>query len=438
MNFEDYKKLLKEFVGFRSISTDQRYKAEVDATAGWLCDLIQKNGIDAKEITEYDNNIVLAKFVQSNKAKTVLIYGHYDVQPASIQEGWDFDPFVLNEKNKKLYARGVVDNKGQILIHLFTVFELIKLGQLNYNVIFLIEGNEETGSTSLERFINDYKNELQCDFVLFSDGELTMKHPVIETGFRGIVNIVLKVMTSSKDNHSGLFGGSIPNAAHVLSALISKMYDEEGSLNLPGINNSVDHISSDLLEDIQKIPFDESTFLKNTGAKSKLKPNTNFYLQNGYLTCAEVTTLTSGYQGEGFRNAIPGSALAKINFRISPKHTSRQILSSFEKFVKNNIPQYAKYSIQLSEAIEPILLNTDNEFVRKVKQIASQVYEKDCYFKFCGAIVPVAGLFQSILQVPVVSLGLGNEDCNMHGVHENFDVDLIKKGLRLSQAVLSK
>jgi acetylornithine deacetylase/succinyl-diaminopimelate desuccinylase-like protein len=438
MNYENYKSLLKEFVSFKSISTDENYKSDVAAVAKWLYDLMSRFGLDVKLVSGYGNDIVLGKYVVSPDANTVLIYGHYDVQPASKEEGWKKDPFELYEDDNKLYARGVVDNKGQILIHLFTVIELIQKSQLRYNVVFMIEGNEETGSPLLDKFVQDYVNELKCDFVFFSDGELTMSHPVIETGFRGIVNVILKITTSQKDNHSGLYGGTIPNAAHVLSRLIADMHDDNGVLMLPGLDNTVEGIDKRLVKDSESIPFDEDTFLRNTGAKVRFNNKMNFYLQNGYLTSAEVTTLSAGYLGEGFRNAIPGTAIAKINFRISPKHSSQEVLNAFENYLQSHMPSYADYSLEFSEACEPILIDVNNAYASELKSIAHQVYGKDCYFKLCGAIVPVAGTFQSILKVPVISLGLGNEDCNMHGVNENYDIELIKKGLYLSNKFLSR
>lgn len=435
---ENYLKLLNEFVSYKSISTDQNYKDEVYKTALWLKNLFLSKNFEVDLIEGYDNPIVIAKYNVSNDLDTVLIYGHYDVQPASKEDGWVNDPFDLKVDNNKAYARGVVDNKGQVLLHIYSIFNLIEKGLLRYNVIFMIEGNEETGSPLLHKFVQNYSNNLKANFVFFSDGELTMGYPTIESGFRGILNVTLKIITSSKDNHSGLYGGSIPNASLVLSQLISKMYDANYVLNLPGLNNTLENADPKILQDVSLIPFDESLFLSNTGVATRLNKNLNFYLQTGYLTSAEITTLNSGYLGVGYRNAIPGSAMAKINFRISPNHTTSQVISSFKKFLENNIPSYAKFELDLSEAIEPISINLNNKYVFDAKNIASQVYNKDCYFKLCGAIVPIAGLFQDILNIPVISLGLGNEDCNMHGVNENFDLNLLQKGLEFSNRFFSK
>lgn len=442
MELNNYIDLLRKFVSFKSISTDPSYVNEINKTASWLKELFDSNGFQTYVIEGYDNPIVVAKYIVGNSFDTALIYGHYDVQPADKSEGWLNDPFELFEKDKKLYARGVADNKGQILVHIFSLFELIKSSKLNYNVIFLIEGSEESGSTSLDKFIEDHKDLLKCDFIFFSDGELNMEHPVIETGFRGIVNVTIKITTATKDNHSGLYGGSVPNAALILAKLISSMYDENMILSLGGrLNNSWEGVSIDLLKDAQELPFDEGAFLVNTGAISRLNntlsDSSNFYMQV-FSTVAEVTSLQAGYQGVGYRNAIPGSALAKINFRISPRHTVSEILDAFKSFLEENVPKkYARYELEVSESAEPILIDVNNVYARKIKDLASSIYERKCFLKFCGAIVPVAGLFQRILGRPVVSLGLCNEDCNMHGVNENFDVDLIQKSIQLSVSFFS-
>jgi len=432
MDYTKYHTLLKEFIKYKSISTDSKYTQGIQETANWLSNLFKDNNFDVDQVKGYGNDIIVAKYKISSNAKSVLVYGHYDVQPANIDEGWTEDPFELCENNGRLFARGVVDNKGQVLIHIATVLDLIDKKELGYNIIFMVEGNEETGSPLLEKFIHDYKDKLKCDYVFFSDGELSMGYPIIESGFRGVLNLILTIKTSSKDNHSGLFGGSIPNASHVLTNVISQMHDQDGILSLPGLDNTVPEIS------IPEIPFDENEFKHVTGSKVRLNNSLNFYLQNGYLTSAEVTTLNSGYQGEGFRNAIPGYAFAKINFRIAPQHNLEMVKKAFEAYLSQVIPEYVEYSLDFHEGAEPITLDTDNEFAQKAEQIAAEVYGVNCYKKFCGAIVPVSGIFKDVLKAPVISLGLGNEDCNMHGVNENFEIDLIKKGLNLSNKVFKK
>lgn len=435
---ENYLALLKEFLSFKSVSTDSQFKDEVKKTAEWLNTLFADNGFETKLVEGYGNPIVLSSFNKIDRAPTALLYGHYDVQPASQEEGWSSDPFSVTEKDGRLVARGSVDNKGQVLIHIASILELIKSGNLKYNIKFIIEGNEETGSPDLVKFIEDYKKELTSDFVIFSDGQLTMGHPVIDIGYRGIFNTTLTVKTSDKDNHSGLYGGSIPNAATELIRIISKLHDVNGVLQLEGLDNTIEKLDKAIVDDNMKVPFENSEFLSNTGAKTKLNKDINFYLQTGYLTSAEVTGFKAGYTEEGYRNAIPGKAMAKINFRISPLHSAEDVKKKFEDFVKQHAPDYIEYNFDVSEINEPIDIDINNQYMSAVKTLLEKVYNTEAYFKACGAIVPVAGLFKDVLNVPVVSVGLGNEDCNMHGANENFTIDLVKKGLEFSKTFFSK
>lgn len=437
MNIPDtYTNLLRPFLSFKSISTDIEFKSDIEGCASWLVSLFKDNGFDAKTIEGYGNPIVIASIEVDPNFETCLIYGHYDVQPASLDEGWMNDPFELTEVEGRIFARGVVDNKGQVMIHIATVFDLLKEKKLKYNIKFLIEGDEESASPHLEEFFEDNAEDLRCDFVLISDGELTMNHPSIDVAFRGVINATLVISTSQKDNHSGLYGGSIPNSAGVLSKLLSKMHDEDGNLNISGIDNSLD-IPKEIIQNNKSIPFYLDEFKKNTGVRTRLNESiTDFYTQVGLLTSAEITTLNSGYLGDGYRNAIPGRAEAKINFRVSPLHTNQQIKRAFVQFIKDNVPEYSEYTLIFDQENEAINLDRDNEYMKNAKELLEKIYGKQTFYKYCGAIVPIAGYFAKFLNVPVLDVGLGNEDCNMHGVNENFEIETLRKGLMFSRAFL--
>jgi acetylornithine deacetylase/succinyl-diaminopimelate desuccinylase-like protein len=434
---QNYISLLKQLISFKSISTDEIYKIDIANCAEWLINLFNENNFETKLITGYSNPVVFSSLVVNPAFKTVLIYGHYDVQPADIEEGWTGDPFSVVEKDEKLIARGIVDNKGQLLIHIASVLELKKHGKLKYNIKFILEGDEESGSEKLPQLIKDYADLLKTDFVFFSDGELTMGHPTIDVGFRGIFNCTLTLKTSEKDNHSGLYGGSIPNAALELSKILSSMYDTNGVLNIEDVDNNPDMIDTIIVENNNKLPFDYSEFLMHTGAKRRhAEEKLDFYTQTGFLTSAEITTFKSGYLGEGYKNAIPGFAEAKVNFRISPSLSTKNVIEAFKKFIQSKKCDYFDLDLKIDQACEPISLPTNNEYVQLAKSLATEVYEKESLYRYCGAIVPVAGIFKNVLAVPVISIGLGNEDCNMHGVNENFDVALVQKGLKFSQKFL--
>jgi len=210
--FDKYKELLSQFLSFKTISALNHSK-EIKQAVVWLENLFSKNHFEVEIVYGYDNPVIIAKKEVGSTLPTVLIYGHYDVQPASSDE-WGSDPFILRELNSRFMGRGVVDNKGQILVHIVNVFDLLEKGKLAYNVKFLIEGNEETGSPNIGKLLEKYKKQLDCDFVLISDSAMIQNHPTIELGLRGTLNTTLTITTSDRDLHSGLFCGAVPNASH--------------------------------------------------------------------------------------------------------------------------------------------------------------------------------------------------------------------------------
>jgi acetylornithine deacetylase/succinyl-diaminopimelate desuccinylase-like protein len=258
------------------------------------------------------------------------------------------------------------------------------------------------------------------------------------------LNLSLSIQTSHKDNHSGLYGGAIPNPVLIFAEILSKMY-QNNILYLPGLKNCPEEIqnllnANSFVENTKNIPFSENEFLYNTGAKIRLNNDIlNFYFQVGYFTSAEVTGLVSGYTGEGYRNAIPGKLAVKINFRISPFHTVKDVLSSFQKFLQQNIPSYVDYKIDVSsESAEPIIIDTSNEYIQKAIQDLCTTYSQNPSLKFSGAIVPICGLFQSKLGIDrIISVGIANEDCNMHGANENLSISSIENAIKFADLFLS-
>src|SRR3989344_49433 len=293
-----FKKLLKEFVAIPSVSTDPIYKDSIKKASKWLASYCSKSGMKAKIITGYDNPIIIAKTPYKVGKETVLIYGHYDVQPAQKEDGWKTDPFILTEKQGRLYGRGATDNKGQILTHLYSIAGLIKENRLSYNVTFFIEGNEETGSPNLSKFIRKYKKELECDCVMISDGALAPENlPALECSFRGVANMEVILETALDDVHSGLFGGVTPNAAEELAKIVGSLTDLVG---------------------------------KKNGFKVK---TTRYDKRVGLDRTVEVTGFSSGYTGTGFRNSIPCKAVAKLNLRSKPNEDPNDFVKEVKKYI---------------------------------------------------------------------------------------------------------
>jgi len=434
-----YKKLLTQLIAFKSVSTDKSFKPEIDKTADFLNDLLKENSFESRIIKGYSNPIVVASYIADPKYKTCLIYGHYDVQPADKSEGWHSEPFALTEDKGRLIARGVVDNKGQIAIHLTSVFKLIKESNLGYNIKFMIEGDEETGSSHLESFLKDHQNLLKADFTIVSDGEIVSQIPVIETGFRGGFDIHLTLKTSEIDLHSGLYGGAAPNCAHEAAKLLSKIFDENNRVAIPDFYNNVDQISQEISKNNQNVPFDFQEYQKMTCTKALLtEPEYDFCTQVGLRPTVQITGLESGYNGEGYRNSLPPKATVKLNFRLVKSQKIEEVIGGVKKFIKENLPDYVDYEIKVGNQFEGIKLTIDNEYVVKAIDILEKAYNQKPLFKYCGGGLPIITFFNDVLKLKQVIVPLGNEDCAMHAVHENFRLDNIEKGLKFSYDFLKK
>lgn len=430
---KEFIKQLSEFVKFKSVSTDAKFKDDIEKTARWLASQFESNGFKAQIVGGYDNPIVVASLVVSPKLETCLVYGHYDVQPAEKNEGWDTEPFTLTEKNGRLYARGAVDNKGQVFAHMFTVFKLLKAGKLNYNVKFIIEGNEETGSPSLAKFVKANISLLKADFVMLSDGEITAGHPTIELGFRGVLNTTIKLTVSDRDLHSGLFGGTTPNAADELTKLLTTMFYGP-SVNIPRFYDDVKKVPADVLAQNKKLPYSKEYFEDITGTcKLVTEAGYGFHTQVSMRPSAEITGLRAGYTGEGYRNSIPGSALAKVNFRLTAEQDPKRIAKLVATYVKKITPKYAKVEVEFDEASYGVKLDVNNKYVEKAKKCLKEAYGSEVLLKYCGATLPIVAEFQKLLGIPQVLAPLANEDCRMHATNENFEVKLVENSLKFSK-----
>lgn len=387
MLFATYKKLLEEYIAFASISTDSAFSDHMHRTAKWLEQQFVDHGFATKLVEGCGNPIVLARYeVSDPEAETVLIYGHYDVQPAEKSDGRESDPFVLTERDGKLFARGAVDNKGQCMVHIASVFDLIQRDALAYNVVFMIEGDEETGSPTLPQFIQDYKDDLKADFSLVSDGEIIGDSPMIETGFRGGVNITVDLRTAKTELHSGAYGGIAPSASHELAVLISKIYDPETyRIQIPGFYDHVEEIDSSLHEATKEVPYDTEAVKKITGIQSLVQDPDFLPLENlAYRPTVQITGMHSGYVGEGYKNGIPPTATGKFNFRLVKGQDPLLIVQQFKDFLSQEIPSYVSYTVQVTDPYKASRVNTDNTYVERAANVLEKHYGKPALYVGCG------------------------------------------------------
>ncbi len=433
-----YHSLLSQLLSFKSVSTDPMYQKELTQAASWLSDLFTSEGFESRLVTGYDNPIILAHLEIDPELPTILIYGHYDVQPAAIEEGWRSEPFKLDTTHDRLVGRGVVDNKGQIMIHIATIIHLIENDSLRYNVTFFIEGNEETGSSRLSQFVKDYADELKADYVLISDGEILEDLPMIEVGLRGAINAAIELRTLSNDLHSGIYGGAAPNAAHEAARLITGLVDTEGKILIDGFYDGVQEPTKDELKNNRAIPFSLENHTKITGSKYPFNGSKyDIHTQTGLVPSLEVTGIQSGYVGIGFRNSIAATSVVKLNVRLVEGQSPEKIEKCLAQHLKRVFPEYVEWKLEFDITFPAVKIDTSDHIFKTIRDILAYVWGCRPVNKYSGGSIPIVSDFQEVLGVPIIMLPLGNEDCNMHGLNENFRVEYIRKGLEISRRIFS-
>lgn len=415
-----YKELLEQFVAFKTISAQVEYKSEIDKCVTWLDSTFTKYKFVTQIHKTCDNPIFLAKYVVDISLPTILIYGHYDVQPAMKAEGWYADPFKLFEKGDRLYARGVVDNKGQVMIHIATIFDLIEANTLAYNVTFLLEGNEETGGNALTEFIKMHVPK--ADAILISDGEIPYE-PLIDVSTRGCVNMTVTLTTNKTDLHSGLYGGVMPNAAFELSKLLSTLQEQK-----PLKSYSYKPSKNELLT-CQK--------LDKIKQKKESLPD-NFTQNTAFSSSIEISGIQSGYNGPGYNNIVPHEAIARLNIRFAPGINARKATYELIQVIRSLQSDQAEIALEVTEINDGAKIITDSLFHKRAMMCLSKVFKKKPLENYCGATIPIIPQFISLANLHPIMVSLGNSDCNMHAVNENFSVPLLKKGLAFSQLFFSK
>lgn len=440
---ESYKKLLSEFISFQSISTDPAMVDNMTATANWLKELFEKSGFKSQLLHEDGlNPVVYAEYEVSPDAETVIVYGHYDVQPADKENGWETEPFELAEKEGSLRGRGVVDNKGQVLIHIYTVLQAIQNGSLKYNAKFIIEGNEETGGVEEVASLMEKNQELlKSDYVVISDGEQVAGHPAFDSSFRGGFNATVTYRVSKNNVHSGIYGGAVANSAHEASKLVAKLYDENFKLTVPGIYDDAIEITPEMEANTKAMAeLGTKETLEHAGFKKLLTEDDkyDFFAQVGLRPTVQVTGFKSGYIGDGYANIVPAETVVKFNFRTAPMQDTKKVVEAFENFVGENTPDYVDFEISTHGTHASVYLDTSSEIFNETRKVLEDVYGEKVFNYHVGGAIPFVAKVKELFGIDALSIGLANEDCNMHGANENFKTELVTKGLEFSKRFWNK
>ncbi|MFI0348224.1 MAG: dipeptidase [Chthoniobacterales bacterium] len=437
---------LTDFLRFPSISTQPEYAPDLIACAEWLVERLNRAGLSAKLYPTAGHPIVLAQTEHDPEKRTVLIYGHYDVQPVDPLNQWTTPPFEprIDESEGKIYARGSADNKGQILPHILGVAETLeKKGALPVNVIFLIEGEEEIGSPHLENFLKEHREELNCDVIVISDtGMAPGNLPAMTYGLRGLAAMELIVRGPARDLHSGLFGGAVANPLIAAAKLIASLHDEKGHILIPHFYDDVESMQP--WEKEASLAFEKvsggDTLVKELAGVRELFGEIGFSTQErlGARPAVDINGFGGGYQGEGTKTVLPKEAFIKLTFRLVPNQNPEAILDHAAAHFQKHLLPGVTLEIKRGHAGEAYVSNPQSPDGKAAQAALQQAFGATPVLLRDGASIPILTSFKKILGVDSLLLGLANPDCCIHSPNENMLLKNFLKGIRLNQILLEK
>lgn len=415
---------LAKIIRIESVSADPSKKGEMFRCAETISGAMSAAGVENVRLFETEGNpLVYGDYLHAEGKPTVLVYGHYDVQPADPLSEWETPPFELTVRGDDVCARGSSDDKGQLFMHLKAFEAFRKVGaKLPVNVKYIFEGEEEIGSIHLEPFIRAHTDLLKADVVVISDTAMYGRDmPTICYGLRGMSYLELTVENAPIDLHSGSFGGAVENPVHVLADIISHLHDRYGRITIPHFYDDVREVSNDEREEIGRLPYSDAEFLRQSGA---VAPHGEFgYSTNERLwirPTLDVNGIYGGFTEEGAKTIIPSKATAKISLRLVPDQNSQTILDLFEDYIREIAPPTVKVSVKRMHGGEPVLTPIDHPAVKAASAALAEVFGSKPYFIREGGSIPEVLTFQQALGAPVVLLGFGLPDENSHAPNEHL------------------
>jgi len=424
---------LKEFLAIPSISTLDENKGDVQRGAEWVAAQLRSFNMDNVQIMPTGGHpVVYGEWLGAGKsAPTVMIYGHYDVQPVDPLELWTSDPFTAVVRGDYLFARGSSDMKGQVMASLKAVEAIVRTTGLPVNIKWLIEGEEEIGSEHLGDFIKNHKELLACDFCLNPDaGMMGTDKPTITTGLRGLAYFELKVYGPSKDLHSGLFGGTIHNPAQALIELVAGMHDKNGKITLPGFYDRVRKLSKKEREDFKRLPISNKELIQMTGVPALWGESQFIPAERvGARPTLEVNGLLSGFTGQGSKTVLPAWAMAKISCRLVPDQTPEEVYKQMKAYLKKNAPKTIKWELINLHNAGAALVATESAGVQALANALESVWGKRPYFKREGGSIGSVVLLQKYIGADSLLTGFGLPDDNVHSPNERLHLPTWYKGI---------
>lgn len=423
---------LLDLLRIPSVSADSKYKDDVARCAEAVKENLLKAGCDKAEICPTDGHpIVYGEKMIDPSLPTVLVYGHYDVQPADPLELWHSGPFEPVIKDGKIFARGACDDKGQMFMHVKALEVMAKTNTLACNVKFMIEGEEEVGSANLGKFLEGNKEKLKADIVLVSDTSMiSMEHPSLETGLRGLAYMEVEVTGPDRDLHSGVYGGAVANPINILCKMIASLHDENNHITIPGFYDKVDDMSDADRKALNEAPFDLDEYKKDLGVKEVWGEKGYTTLERtGIRPTLDVNGIWGGYTGEGAKTVLPSKANAKISMRLVPHQSSDEIAAMFQKHFEGIAPDYVQVKVTAHHGGEPVVTPTDSVAYQAAAKAIKDSFGKDPIPTRGGGSIPIIALFESVLGLKTVLMGFGLDNDNIHSPNEKYDVANYYKGI---------
>jgi acetylornithine deacetylase/succinyl-diaminopimelate desuccinylase-like protein len=461
---------LFQFLGLKSISTvaltEKQFSSKSTkdhkndsrgtclATAEWLETYLRENGFQHCGLLwpqDVDNSLpaVYGQLSAQGTAKeldpqkpTLLFYGHYDVQPAPLEQGWRSEPFKALVKDGKIYARGVADDKGQLMAFVDGVIAAVESSresklELNYNIIILIEGEEEIGSPHMAELLSTYSEKLSADVAMVFDSDMQPETPQILLGLRGMLGVTIKVKNADNDLHSGMYGGAVANPARELSKLLAGIVDDRGNVLLPGFYNEIDDLNSEDLKEIDEL---NAIDLKaQTGAAAiisneKYSPQQQMTVRPTF----ELNSIHSGASAGQFSTIIPSEAEANVSFRLVPRQNADSIWQSLVEYVQTTISDGFEIKISKQGYHPPVRFERDNQYFSEVARIANKIWKNDTVFNYSGGSIGVVAEIKDILGIDTILFGLSFPDANIHGANENLPIEQYEKGIEFTSRFLTE
>jgi acetylornithine deacetylase/succinyl-diaminopimelate desuccinylase-like protein len=423
---------LFDWLRIPSISADSKYKADVRRAAEYLHRKLLDAGVDKVEICETKGHpIVYGEKVIDPRKPTVLVYGHYDVQPPDPLALWTTPPFEPQIRDEKIYARGSCDDKGQVYMHVKAFEILNKLDLLKCNIKFMVEGEEEVGSDNLAEFVKANKQKLKADIILISDTALiSLEHPSITTGLRGLSYMEVEVTGPNRDLHSGVYGGAVANPVNVLCEMIASLHDADGRVTIPGFYDKVASLSEDERKALNAAPFELSEYKRDLDiAEIKGEKGFTTLERTGIRPTLDVNGIWGGYTGEGAKTVLPSKASAKISMRLVPNQISSDITRLFTEHIKAIAPPTVKVKVTPHHGGEPAVTSTDSESFKAAAAAFRDVFGKDPIPTRDGGSIPIVALFKKELGLDTVLMGFGFDSDAIHSPNEHFGVKNFTLGI---------